>query len=114
MQHPGEIEPVSSSACAESDPFALRVLDDSMEPEFPCGCVIIVDPGGRVRDGAYVLAEVDRRFFLRQLRLIGENACLVPFNRDYPEIETSAGLEAVQGVVTQRAGSRRRDHKRYD
>ena len=45
------------ATCVEAEPFALRVTDDSMEPEFAAGCVIVVDPTGRVRDGAFVVAE---------------------------------------------------------
>ena len=32
------------STCVEGEPFALRVLDDSMQPEFRRGCVIVIDP----------------------------------------------------------------------
>ena len=31
-------------SCSSLEPYALRVLGDSMEPEFADGCVIIVDP----------------------------------------------------------------------
>ena len=45
------------SACSDAAPFALRVVDDSMEPEFRRNCIVIIDPTGHARDGAYVLAE---------------------------------------------------------
>ena len=44
-----ELMDMDGSGCASSEPFALRVLGDSMEPEFKDGCVIIIDPDGVVR-----------------------------------------------------------------
>ena len=38
------------------EPFALRVVGNSMSPEFKDGCIIIIDPEGLMNDGAYVLA----------------------------------------------------------
>ena len=37
------------------EPFALRVIGDTMAPEFNDGCIIIIDPSGVVKDGSYVL-----------------------------------------------------------
>mgnify|MGYP000585581862 CR=1 FL=1 len=54
----------TGSGCAESQPFALRVLGDSMLPEFPEGAVIIIDPAGAVYDGCYVMAEVDNEYIM--------------------------------------------------
>ena len=48
------------TTCIEAEPFALRVTDDSMEPEFAAGCIIIVDPH-RCREGRGVRARRDRR-----------------------------------------------------
>lgn len=44
------------STCVEAETFALRVLDDTMQPEFRKGCIILIDPTGRATDGSYVLA----------------------------------------------------------
>ena len=105
----------ATGTCIEAEPFALQVLDDAMAPEFPAGCVIIVDPTGVARDGAYVLAEVADELYLRRLagsrdagfRLLAEAEGL-------PAMDLEAGLGAIRGVVTQRAGRRRSQHKRYD
>ncbi len=43
---------MAQGGCSTLEPYALRVLGDSMEPEFPEGCVVIVDPGHVPRDGA--------------------------------------------------------------
>ncbi len=38
------------------DPFALRVLGDSMAPEFMEGHILIIEPDGEIKDGSYVFA----------------------------------------------------------
>ena len=102
------------TTCIEAEPFALRVTDDSMEPEFAPGCIIIVDPTGVAKDGAFVLAELDGEYIFRRLERTGEGDRLVALNDGYPPVALVSGLESVRGVVVQRAGARRRYHKRYD
>ena len=102
------------TTCIEAEPFALRVVDDSMEPEFAAGCIIIVDPTGVARDGAFVLAEIDGGYVFRMLRRTEGGDELVALNEHHPPVTLAAGLASVRGVVVQRAGARRRYHKRYD
>lgn len=102
------------STCTDAAPFALRVTDDSMEPEFRRDCIVIIDPTGHARDGAYVLAEVDGETIFRRLRLDGDRVWLEALKETYPTLALDAGITAVKGVVVQRAGARRRYHKRYD
>lgn len=102
-----------TSSCSESEPFALRVLGDSMLPEFKEGVIIIIDPAGAVRDGSYVIANHNDELIFRQLRIQDEKYFLQPLNDLYDTVEIS-GLEAVQGVITQQAGTRRKDRKHYD
>ena len=92
----------------------FRSVDDSMEPEFPKGCIIIVDPTGHARDGAFVLAEVDGTYIFRRLVVDASQYTLAPLNAQYPSLTLADGLEAVRGVIVQRAGTRRRLHKRYE
>ena len=102
------------SSCAEAEPFALQVIDNSMEPEFAQGCIIIIDPTGIVRDGAYVFAVAPNdEYIFRQLRSDEGRYMLIALNAQYAPIEIS-GLERIEGVITQRAGKRRSYHKRYD
>ncbi len=101
------------STCTEAETFALMVRDDSMEPEFAKGCIIIVDPTGRATDGAYVVAEIDETLTFRQLSKRGDKFVLVSLNPRYPEIPTESLTAEIRGVVTQRAGRRRRYHKHY-
>ena len=114
-----EVPPPAAGAappttCIEAEPFALRVTDDSMEPEFAPGCIIIVDPTGVAKDGAFVLAEIEGQYIFRRLERTDEGDRLVALNHDYAPIALVAGLATVRGVVVQRAGARRRYHKRYD
>ncbi len=102
------------SACSDAAPFALRVTDDSMEPEFRRNCIVIIDPTGHARDGAYVLAEVEGETIFRQLRMNGNHVWLEALKKTYPTLALDAGITAIKGVVVQRAGTRRRHHKRYD
>ncbi len=102
------------SGCAASEPFALSVTDDSMLPEFDPGCIIIIDPGGVVRDGAYVLAkDLADEYIFRRLRLVDDHYYLEPLNSLYDSFQIS-GADKIMGVITQRAGKRRSYHKWYD
>jgi SOS-response transcriptional repressor LexA len=112
QQERGTVEE-TGAGCAASEPYALRVLGDSMTPEFEEGMIIIVDPTGLATDGAYVVAEHDGEYIFRQLAIDGGRYLLRPLNPDYDEMEISS-LRAVVGVVTQRAGTRRKYHKHYD
>ena len=101
------------SGCAENEPYALRVLGDSMLPEFEEGAIIVIDPGGAVRDGCYVIAVHEDEYIFRQLRIQDERYYLQPLNDLYDTIEIS-GKDQIKGVVSQKSGRRRKDHKRYD
>ena len=99
--------------CGASEPFALRVLGDSMSPEFKEGCIIIIDPAGLIRHGSYVLAQLDDgEYIFRQLRIERGRHFLNPLNGGYETIEIT-NKEAIQGVVVQRGGRRRTDIKHY-
>ncbi len=98
--------------CAGSEPFALRVLGDSMEPEFEDGCVIVIEADGVVKNGAYVLAVVNDEYIFRQLVIDEGRYFLKPLNPAYETVEVQ-GLEAIKGVVVQKAGTRRRHRKHY-
>ena len=111
---PAAAGPAPPTTCIEAEPFALRVTDDSMEPEFAAGCVIIVDPTGVAKDGAFVLAEIDGEYIFRRLERTDAGDRLVALNDGYAPVALAAGLGSVRGVVVQRAGARRRYHKRYD
>ncbi len=99
--------------CAELEPYALRVLGDSMAPEFLEGHVVIVDPGMPLAHGAYVVIDYQSETTFRQYWVEGERKFLKAINETYPMVEITETYR-VRGIVTQRAGRRRKDRKRYD
>ena len=102
-------------ACSGSECFALRVIGDDMQPEFNDGDIVIVEPGGVPKDGCYVLAHTDGGWQLRQLKRDGalwRLAVLNPARTDQPD-RTLTGLDAVRGVVIQKAVPGRRRLTRF-
>ncbi|MBF2758865.1 MAG: S24 family peptidase [Ectothiorhodospiraceae bacterium AqS1] len=104
------------STCIEAEPFALQVIDESMAPEFALGCVIIIDPSEAIKEGSFVLAEIDGEYIFRQLRCEagGSPSSLVALDPDCPAIDIKGRPACLRGVIVQRSGPKRRDHKRYD
>jgi len=99
--------------CQQSEPFVLQVLGDSMEPEFPNGCIVVVEPGQVVADRCFVVArDAGGGFIFRQLFIESGQWRLRALNSAYPEVEIN-GPEAIRGRVVQRTGRRRRDRKSY-
>ena len=92
---------MSTSDCSYAEPFALQVLGDSMEPEFPDKCVIVVAPTDACYNGAYVVIEVDgERWFRQYVEDADGNKRLVAANPDYPEIPLAGTQFTIQGAVT--------------
>ena len=103
---------MGDNGCSVLEPYALRVLGDSMEPEFADGCVVIVDPGHVPRDGAYVSVEFAGDVFFRQLVFEGERRFLKPLNTKYGSFELTPPY-TIRGGVVQRAGRRCAQRKHY-
>jgi SOS-response transcriptional repressor LexA len=99
--------------CSGGEPYALMVLGDSMAPEFVEGEIIVVEPEGLARDGAFVVAEVAGEPIFRALAKRGDGWQLCPLNPAYPAIDLP-NLDAVRGIVIQKSRpGRRRASKRY-
>ena len=100
--------------CGGGEVFALRVIGQSMAPEFNEGEIIVIEPDGAVRDGSYVLARHADEWIFRQLQATPEGGWrLHPLNPAWPDLAIP-GLEAVHGVVIQKAvPGRRRLTKHY-
>lgn len=81
--------------------YALQVPDDSMEPEFKEGEIIIVDPTVKAEHNCFVVARdgQDSRVSLKQLIAHGAKQYMKPLNSRYPLIEVLGEL-LVSGVVT--------------
>ena len=102
-----------SSTCSASEPFALRVIGNDMAPEFVDGHIIVIDPGGKLSAGCFVVAEYAGEMIFRQLIIDDGVYRLTATNPDLPEI-VLGGVDDIVGVVSQRSGKRRSEHKRYD
>jgi SOS-response transcriptional repressor LexA len=115
---PGQTEPESEAAdssmssCSNSEPFALQVLGDSMEPEFPDKCVILIEPNSRCSSGAYVLANIEDSRWFRQYIKTDEGEQLVALNPNYPPIPLAGFNWKIEGIIVQR--NIRRNVKHYD
>ena len=107
-------------SCSKSEPFALQVLGNSMEPEFPDQCVVIVEPWDfPAEHGMYVMAMVEDTRWFRLYLNDDQGERLVALNDLYPEIPLQ-GLEwKVEGIIVQRtllrrqSASGRRESKHY-
>jgi SOS-response transcriptional repressor LexA len=96
-------EPMSAQS------FSLRVEGDSMEPEFPSGCVIFVDPQTQPLNGDYVVVALDdsHQATFKQLVLDGAQRYLKPLNPRYPIIPVDRDAR-VCGVVREMRKAYRR------
>lgn len=102
-----------AGGCSAGESFALRVLGDEMAPEFADGDIIIVEPDGALRDGSFVLAQLDGEWIFRQLRRDGAAWTLQALKPGLP-VQPLADLAAVRGVIIQKAvPGRRRLSKFY-
>ena len=103
---------IEGGGCASDEPFALQVLGDSMEPEFEHGCIIVIDPAGVIQNGCFVLAEVNGEHIFRQLLVQEDRLYLKPMKSNYDTVEIP-DLKPIAGVIVQKAGTRRSQHKHY-
>jgi SOS-response transcriptional repressor LexA len=109
---PAAAERQEIGGCAEAEPYALRVLGDSMAPEFLDGHVIIVDSAMPAAHGAYVIVDYAGETTFRQFVIEAGRKFLKPLNGAYPVVEITGSCR-VRGVIVQRAGRRREDRKHY-
>lgn len=102
------------SGCSSTEPFALQVVDDSMEPEFKKGVIIVIDSQGHVQSGSYVIAEIESGYIFRRLFIEDGKHILRALKEGNEEIELS-GLEQVKGVIIQQAAptGKRKDRVHY-
>ena len=100
-----------SKDCSYNELYPLQVLDDSMAPEFPDKCVIVIEPSDVCASGAYVVAETKGERWFRQFISKGsEGKRLVALNQAYPDIELNDGEYKIVGVVVQRNVGRKIKH----
>lgn len=111
MADPNEDSTGHGAPCSLHAPYALQVLGDEMEPEFPDGCIVIVAPADGCRDGDYCFVEVEGvRWFRRYVNDGRGPERLVAENHRYPDIELTGRQWTLIGVIVQRNIRRRIKH----
>ncbi len=99
--------------CAGGESFALMVQGQSMVPEFQEGEIILIEPEGLAKDGAYVLAWHQDEWIFRQLLRSPNGWLLHALNPAFAD-EPLADFSAIKGVIIQKAlPGRRRAAKFY-
>ena len=102
----------SGENCSANEPFALRILDQSMFPEFEIDHIIIIDPSITPKNGDYVLYETNNSLIIREIK-IDKNIILRAHNPNFDDISIK-DTSSVLGVITQRSGKKRKFHKKYN
>ena len=99
---PGDAEKwVETTVPVKRHTYALRVEGDSMEPKFPNGAILIVEPEAEARSGSYVIMRqngTDATF--KQLIHDGGKWYLKPVNPRYPLLDLTEDA-VLCGVVKQ-------------
>lgn len=82
---PGDAEDwIETTVPIRAHTFALRVQGDSMEPDFPTGTLIVVEPDLDPLPGDYVIAKNGDEATFKQLVKDGADWYLKPLNPRYP------------------------------
>lgn len=105
--------PLDLGNCAESEPYALMVLGDSMQPEFLHGEIIVIEPTGVAHDGSFVIADANNELIFRQLIKHPDGWMLKPVNPLYPNIPIE-NLDPIKGVIVlKKIPGKRKEAKHY-
>ncbi len=89
--------------CSYNELYPLQVLDDSMEPEFPEKCIVIIEPSQVCASGAFVVITVgEERWFRQFITDRDSNSKLVALKPGYPEIDLNGTEYQIEGIIVQR------------
>jgi len=94
------------------EPFALRVIGDSMAPEFEDGHIIVVDPGFPLLDGVFAVIQNGDEILFGQYVNKDQQGWIRYLDPALEPVLLKSGFK-VKGVVTQRNSRRRKDMRRY-
>lgn len=105
---PGQADDwIDTDAPIKRHTFALTVKGDSMEPDFPNGSCIIVEPESQAENGDYVVVRQNgSEATFKQLVKDGSRVYLKPINPRYPILEMALDAE-ICGVVVEVVNRRR-------
>ncbi|QQA77035.1 S24 family peptidase [Pectobacterium parmentieri] len=112
----GEFEYVMTDMDLSEHSFALRIVGDSMEPDFKEGDVIVVDPDVEPAPGEFVVAQNgSHEATFKKYRPLGigefgkSSFELIPLNSDYPKLDsTSQDIFIIGTMVEHRIYRRKR------
>ena len=92
LLQPGEAEDwITTTVQPRAYTYALRIRGDSMEPTFPDGAVIVVEPEMEPKHGSYVIAKNgNNEATFKQLVQDGGVFYLKPLNPRYPLLPVDA------------------------
>lgn len=97
---PGDADEWIETDVRGKNVFALRVVGDSMEPEFKEGDVIIVNPGVEAAPGDFVVVKSNEEATFKQLKKFGPRWVLHPLNPKYADLEVKRdGFKIIGKVV---------------
>ena len=103
----------SLSSCSSKEPFALQVLGNSMEPEFPDQCIVMIEPADQCLSGMYIMVMVEGVRWFRQYLKDEDGERLIALNSLYPEIPLDGLDWKVEGIIIQRNIKRQVKHYEY-
>ena len=101
-----------TNSCMDKEPFVLRVIGGNMEPEFPDGSIIVVDPGQPVTDGDFVVTKLNDQVELRQLSINNGNWRLTATAAP-EESSDITSLTDIIGRVVKRTDAKQEFIKKY-
>lgn len=95
-----DIKWIDTTYKARKFTYALRVVGNSMEPQFPEGCTIIVEPEEIPHNKSFIIAMLSdsNKATFKQLIDDESGKYLKPLNREYPMIPVDGNF-SVCGVV---------------
>jgi phage repressor protein C with HTH and peptisase S24 domain len=106
---------MSSTGCSAdtTEPYALRVVGDSMVPEFHDGNIIIVDPSLPALHKAFVVLDYGGEILFGQYWVQEGRHWLQYLNPEHQAVELIGKFEC-KGVIVQRSTGRRKGLKHYN
>lgn len=100
---PGDADEWIESDVRGRNVFALRVVGDSMEPEFKEGEIVIVSPHVEALPGDFVVVkDREEKATFKQLKKYGSRWVLHPLNPKYEDLEVSRGEFKIIGKVVKK------------
>ncbi|NOZ51550.1 MAG: S24 family peptidase [Gammaproteobacteria bacterium] len=105
---------MNQSGCTadSTEPFALRVIGDSMSPEFEDGHIIIIDPAIPLLHEHYAVVNYGSEILFGQYAAQEQRHWIRYLNPELEDVELITPFE-VKGIIVQRSTGRRKDLKHY-